>query len=156
MIWVMQQIVQYLWSSLVYKEAALLWGRNKASPFSLPIPYFLWALLESKRFQVNYLCGVPRRPPQTAASSRVCCRACQEKLPCLGPLPGAPLQLHCCYLSSQMNSDFKIFVLCPADLFFFLDCCFTIWSGAWSYIWRVCLPKSHKKEEMEIVTCVQI
>lgn len=46
---VVQQIVQYLWSSsLVYKQAAVLWERNKAPPFSLSIPHFLCDLLESK------------------------------------------------------------------------------------------------------------
>lgn len=37
--------------------------------------------------------------------------ACQEKLPCLGPLPWVLLQLHCCCLSQADAFDFKIFFI---------------------------------------------
>lgn len=47
---VVQQIVQYLWSSsLVYKQAAVLWEPDRAPPFSLSVPTFpLWPLREQK------------------------------------------------------------------------------------------------------------
>ena len=96
-------------------------------------------------------CLSSRLPPEASAD---CCKlsclpqnlprprcSCQEKLPCLGPLPRVLLQLHCCLWGGHMNLILRYFFIQSVQI------CF-MWLLLPCFKWFMALnlksfPKSH-------------
>ena len=91
---VVQQLRAVFMEQSEFQQAPIQ-EQDKASPFSLPIWYFLWEQeVLSELFILlappGDLLGLLHAFPTALNLSKPCC-ACQEKTQCSGPLPQAPL-----------------------------------------------------------------
>lgn len=116
--------MQYLWSSsLVYKQAAVLWERDKAPPiFSLHPAFPLWPLREQEPLSELFIqslspealtdCCKPSCLPQNLPRPRC---ACQEKLRCLEPSLGPLFSFTASWVPGEF--DFRTFYIKPRFAF---------------------------------------